>query len=124
MVKKKLLVIGALSLSLISCVTASAVTYLSTTLTGTSAESKYVYLGDGYRSINATGKSRGGYARAVRIKSYSPDPVERSVYVSAGTSSSATFKANSYASNGEVQSYYIRWNGDNSSASAYTSFTS
>jgi len=104
-------------------VSADATTYISKTLTGTSAESGYKKLGDGKRYLKGTGEYGSGHAYAMKIIKWWPDSVEASFYLTKGNSASASFKAVATTGSGENQSYYIRWLGNSSSSSAALKIT-
>ncbi|SUY44941.1 Uncharacterised protein [Clostridium putrefaciens] len=124
MIKQKKIIAGVLlGVSLFSCITASAATYVSKGLTGRSSESSFAYLGSGSRNLKGTCTEGKGIARAVQIKSWAPDPVVASVTLNNGNSATVGFTSQSHATNGEVQSYYLRWNGTSSNASADLSLT-
>lgn len=111
MKKIKLLTLaGVLGLSLVSSIsTIAATTLYSTTLTGKSSQSSYVYLGSGTRYLYASRKNQTASAQAKKIVSYMPDPTVADVGVRNGEWSEKGFTANSTNDNGTTQSYYIKW---------------
>ncbi|MDH5079369.1 hypothetical protein [Clostridium perfringens] len=120
----KKIVFGLVTVSMLSSITVSAATLYSATLTGTNAESNFTTLGSGTRYMKVSGEAGNGKASAMKIVKYAPDKVVGSTLsITAPNSSSTSFKADSYSSSGDVQSYYFRWKGSNSTAKASFSFT-
>lgn len=129
MLKKKIIALGIVAVSLFSCITASAQTYLTSYLNGTSAESGYVHLGSGTRYSNTRATNGAGTAYAMQIIPLSPDKVMTAATISVpGKTGSPVydqyaFEAISEYSNGDRQSYYFRWRGKTISSSVQCRFT-
>lgn len=120
---KKKILMGLALISLFSTVSASATTYLSKSLSGTNSESSYVALGSGTRYLNVTGTNLNGTGYAMKIVPWAPDKSMTSVTISSPNSSSSSFKSVDTTDDGEVQSYYLKWKGSSSKATADLSFT-
>jgi hypothetical protein len=121
--KKNIFAAGLCVAVLFTSVSASATTYISTTLTGKSAESGFKKLGSGTRYLKGTGKYGKGTAYAVEIIKAWPDKAKATISLSNGKSKSAKFKAKKTNKSGENQSYYIRWRGSSSKAKASLKLT-
>ncbi|WP_039242736.1 hypothetical protein [Clostridium botulinum] len=118
MIKKKV-ISSILAFSLLGCVSASAKTYLSGTLTGQSARSSMQYLGSGNRTLHVRGVAGEGYGSVKKVVAWAPDKSVASVHVNYRTSNAQNFQSSAYTSNGkDVQSYYMYWSGLTNKASA------
>lgn len=123
MSKKSFAAFGLALLILFSSVSASATTYISATLTGTTAETGYKKLGSGKRYIKGTGTYGTGTAFTMKVIKLWPDKAVASINLSNGNKASSSFTAQDTNDDGENQSYYIRWLGNSSKASAKVSIT-
>lgn len=123
MPKKSFVAFGLALLVLLSSISVSATTYISATLTGTNAETGYKKLGDGKRYLKGTGTYGTGTAYAMKIIKYWPDKAVTSIKLSKDNTASSSFTAVSTTDSGENQSYYIRWEGNSSKASATLKIT-
>ncbi|MGE7622978.1 hypothetical protein ACQKMD_07970 [Viridibacillus sp. NPDC096237] len=120
---KKVLTFGFAATVLLTSVSTSATTYISSSLTGTNAETGYKSLGSGTRYLKGTGSSGSGNAYAMKIVKFFPDKAMTSISLSSGNSASSSFTAVSSTDDGITQSYYIRWNGSSSKAAADVKLT-
>lgn len=92
-------------------------------MTGTNAQTGYVHLGSGSHTLSATGKSGKGTARVMEIIPYFVDKIKAEVSVTTPNTGTDQFTAQAYNGSGDVQSYYIKWNGQSSTSSAVVKVT-
>ncbi|MFS1519481.1 hypothetical protein [Bacillus sp. SM2101] len=118
--KKNLLALGISGLILSTSVSAGAATFIPTqSLTGTSADSGDYSLGSGTRYLKGTATKGSGDAHAMKIVKWFPDSsVATLTNLTNPNSATSSFTAVSTNSAGDGQSYYVRWLGDTSTASA------
>ncbi|WP_252250646.1 hypothetical protein [Clostridium sp. ZBS13] len=112
---KKIIPALLLSVSLFSCVAANA-SVRSETLKGRSAESSYFYLGEGKFTLTAECTEGSGKGRVMKIIPKAPDKAVATVNVTKPYSGTKDF--DSVATNGDDQSYYLRWNGAKATSEA------
>lgn len=116
--KKILMSVAAATLILGSATAASAKNYLSTTLTGTDAESSMAKLGDGKRYLVGKGTYGTGKLQAKKVVALFPDTTMAEISVANGSDQQkASFTSQSVSSSGANQSYYMKFKGNSSKAS-------
>lgn len=113
--KRKLLIVSLSSVLLLPSVV-YAKDYLSTSLSGTNAESGFVKLGKGTRYLKGKGTYGNGTIKAKEIVKWLPDNTKATVKVKNKTNFSKSFKSKATASNGANQSYYVHWQGNSARA--------
>ncbi|WP_040330294.1 hypothetical protein [Clostridium ihumii] len=128
MIKRKVKIkLGALALACCTLISSTAFAgyIVAGNYTGTNAKSAYTILGNGTHYLWGNTSIGSATISAKKVNSCAPDATVAKIKYTAGggTSPSQSFNASAYSKNGQPQSYYILFQGNNSSTKGRAGIT-